>query len=368
MATLFGKQISQQSQPTLFSSTLPKNENEEQKSNMNSSLFNNDKPTLFGALFNQNTNNEKKDNQENNNKTGNNLFGFNNTGKNLFELSGKKEKEKKPESNDNKFNLFTGGPIKFDFNESSEKKEEKEKEKEKEKTETNKTFKSPENKKSINKNLFGNDNINTGLNFMNKENKTSNEKKEIFNEKQEIFNEKKENKIPIVKENINIFEKKEENENKKNENLFQITTSKAKNQNITNQMDENKSPIFANISNENKNKNKSISTNQTSIKNSTYQRIEDNDQVQESLQKLYITDILLPSPFNYRLSPFPKIKKNDKNKGYNNKKNKTIDFKFFIEIKDIPNVKDEGCNMICKYDESMSKLMQQAKLYIKKKI
>ena len=68
MATLFGKQISQQSQPTLFSSTLPKNENEEQKSNMNSSLFNNDKPTLFGALFNQNSNNEKKDNQENNNK------------------------------------------------------------------------------------------------------------------------------------------------------------------------------------------------------------------------------------------------------------------------------------------------------------
>ena len=363
MATLFGKQISQQSQPTLFSSTLPKNENEEQKSNMNSSLFNNDKPTLFGALFNQNTNNEKKDNQENNNKTGN-LFGFNNTKGNLFQLSGKKEKEKKDESNDNKFNLFTGGPFKFDFNESSGKKEEKEKEKEK--TETNNIFKSPENKKSINKNLFGDDNINTGLNFTNKENKTSNEKKEIFNEKQEIFNEKKENKIPIAKENINIFGKKEENENKKFENLIQIPTSKAKNQN-TNQIDENKSPIFANISNENKNKNKSISTNQTSNKNSSYQRIEDNDQVQESLQKLYVTDILLPSPFNYRLSPFPKIKKNDKNKGYNNKKNKTIDFKFFIEIKDIPNVKDEGCNMICKFDESMSKLMKQAKLYIKKK-
>ena len=333
MATLFGKQISQQSQPTLFSSALPKNENEEQKSNMNSSLFNNDKPTLFGALFNQNTNNEKKDNQENNNKTGNNLFGLNNAGKNLFEFSGKKEKEK---------------------------------EKEKEKTETNNIFKSPENKKNINKNLFGNDNINTGLNFINKENKIFNEKKEISNEKKEIFNEKKENKIPIVKENINIFEKKEENENKKNENLLQIPTSKVKNQN-TNQINENKSPIFANISNENKNKNKSISTNQTSNKNSTYQRIEDNDQVQESLQKLYVTDILLPSPFNYRLSPFPKIKKNDKNKGYNNKKNKTIDFKFFIEIKDIPNVKDEGCNMICKFDESMSKLMKQAKLYIKKK-
>ena len=345
MSSLFGKDISQQSQPTLFSSIIPKIENEEQKTNIDSSLFNNDKQTLFGNLFNPSANNTKKDVQENINENSN-LFGTNNLNRNLFEVSEKKEKEKNNESNDNKTNINNGGLFKFDLSGSGKKEE-------KDKINTNNLFKSPESKKDLNKNLFGNNDL--GMNFINKESKAS-EKRD-----NKVINEKKENKISLAKENINIFGKKDEKENNKNNNLFEISTSKTENQN---QINENKVSIPINIPKENKN---TISINQTSNKNSLYQRIEDNDQIQESLEKLYISDILLPNPFNYKLSPFPNIKKNEKSNAYNSKKNKTIDFNFFIEIKDIPNIKDEGCNMICKYDESMNKLLKQAKLYIKKK-
>ena len=242
MSSLFGKDISQQSQPTLFSSIIPKIENEEQKTNIDSSLFNNDKQTLFGNLFNPNANNAKKDVQENKNENSN-LFGTNNLNRNLFEVSGKKEKEKNNESNDNKTNRNNGGLFKFDLSGSGKKEE-------KDKINTNNLFKSPESKKDINKNLFGNNDL--GMNFINKESKAS-EKRD-----NKVINEKKENKISLAKENINIFGKKEEKENNKNNNLFEISTSKTKNQN---QINENKASIPINIPKENKN---TISTNQTS--------------------------------------------------------------------------------------------------------
>ena len=53
-SSIFGQEISKQNQPTLFGAFQAKTENEEQKTNISSSLFNNEKPSLFGNMFNPN--------------------------------------------------------------------------------------------------------------------------------------------------------------------------------------------------------------------------------------------------------------------------------------------------------------------------
>ena len=335
MSSLFGQDISQQNQPTLFGALPTKTDKEEQKTNISSSLFNNDKSSIFGNMFNNqaNGNNEQKDNQENT------LFGSN-LKKNLFESSNKNESNK---DSNNPINSIQGGLFKFDLLSSGNKKEKNENDSD--------LFKSPEGKKEITKNLFqGN---NTEISFGS--NKESQLKKE--NE----INKKEEKSIPKLDNNSVTFGKKEETKISTQTSLFEKPTSKIPSIN-PNPISQKNNFISPKISNKNM-----ISTNPTSNKLTSTKRIEDDDQVQKALQNLYISDILLPSPFNYSMSYVVKKDKNELDKVNNKKKSKTIDFQFFVEIKDMPNRNYEGCDMICKSDESMSKLMKQAHLFMKKK-
>ena len=335
MSSLFGQDISQQNQPTLFGALPTKSDKEEQKTNISSSLFNNDKSSIFGNMFNNqaNGNDEQKDNQENT------LFGSN-LKKNLFESSNKNESNK---DSNNPINSIQGGLFKLDLLSSGNKKEKNEND--------SNLFKSPEGKKEIAKNLFQGDN--TGINFDN--NKESQLKKE--NE----INKKEEKTIPKLDNNSVTFGKKEETKISTQTSLFEKPTSKIPSIN-PNPLNQKNNFISPKISNKNM-----ISTNPTSNKLTSTKRIEDDDQVQKALQNLYVSDILLPSPFNYSMSYVVKKGKNELNKVNNKKKSKTIDFQFFVEIKDMPNKNYEGCDMICKSDESMSKLMKQAHLFMKKK-
>ena len=336
-SSIFGQEISKQNQPTLFGAFQTKTENEEQKTNISSSLFNNDKPNLFGSMFNPNGNNEEKSNKES--KVQNTLFGSN-PKKNLFESSNKNDDN---EGSNNPINSNQGGLFKFDLSGSANKKEKNEGD--------SNLFKSPGDKKEISKNLFQDDN--KGINFG------------IKNETQ-IKNEneiKKKEEETIAKPNNNsiTFGKKEESKITTKTNLFEKPDSKKPGIDPIPKNEKNNF-ISPKISNKN-----TISTNQTSNKLTSTKRIEDDDQVQKALQNLYVSDILLPSPFSYSMSYVLKKEKNEKNKISIKKKSKTIDFQFFVEIKDMPNTNYEGCNMICKSDESMSKLMKQAHLFMKKK-
>ena len=333
--SLFSQEISKQKQSTLFGAPIQNKPNEEQKNNINSSLFSNEKTPIFGAMFSNITSNEPKKDQEINKQ--NNLFGSN-LKKNLFEIPEIKESEN--DSGD-KNKEKQGGLFKFGLFDTQNKKEEDKNK--------NSLFTSPKQEKEekkIAKSLFQS-NIDTNLNI-NKITEEKNEKKD---------SEKKENTIPKTNENNVIFDKKVETNLK---NLFEPNTSLKPNQ-IANPINDNLTSASTNISS---NKN-NLSTKQTSNNLSSSSRIEDNKQIQNALENLYISDILLKSPFDtkYSLTKSQQIN----SKYFLNKKSKTIDFKFFLEIKDIPNIKDEGCNMICKSDESMSKLLKQAQLYVKKK-
>ena len=336
-SSIFGQEISKQNQPTLFGAFQTKTENEEQKTNISSSLFNNEKPSSFGNMFNQNGNNEQKDSQEN--KAQNSLFGSN-PKKNLFESSSKNNDN---EGSNNPINSNQGGLFKFDLLGSANKKGKNEGD--------SNLFKSPGDKKEISKNLFQNDN--KGINFgIKKETQIKNEK-EIKKKEEETVSKPNNNSI--------TFGKKEENKINTKTNLFGKPESKNPGIDPIPKNEKNNF-ISPKISNKN-----TISTNQTSNKLTSTKRIEDDDQVQKALQNLYVSDILLPSPFSYSMSYVLKKEKNEKNKINIKKKSKTIDFQFFVEIKDMPNKNYEGCNMICKSDESMSKLMKQAHLFMKKK-
>ena len=336
-SSIFGQEISKQNQPTLFGAFQAKTDNEEQKTNISSSLFNNEKPSLFGSMFNPNGNNEQTSNQES--KVQNTLFGSN-PKKNLFESSNKNDDN---EGSNNPINSNQGGLFKFDLSGSAYKKGKNEGD--------SNLFKSPGDKKDISKNLFQNDNkgINLGI------------KKETQIKNENEIKKKEEETISKPNNNSITFGKKEESKITTKTNLFE--KSIRKNTGIDPiPKNEKNNFISPKISNKN-----TISTNQTSNKLTSTKRIEDDDQVQKALQNLYVSDILLPSPFSYSMSYVLKKEKDEKNKISIKKKSKTIDFQFFVEIKDMPNKNYEGCNMICKSDESMSKLMKQAHLFMKKK-
>ena len=333
--SFFSQEISKQKQPTLFGAPVQNKPNEEQKNNINSSLFSNEKSPLV-TLFNSFAESKPKNEQDKNISNG--LFGSN-LKKNLFEIPETKESEN--DSND-KNNEKSGGLFKFGLFDTKNKKDQDENK--------NSLFTSPKQEKeekNIAKSLFTS-NIDTNLNI----------NKIIEVKKEDKDNEKKEINIPKTNENKVIFGKKEETNQK---NLFQPNSPLKPNQNV-NPISENLASTSTNISS---NKN-NLSTKQASNNLSSSNRIEDNKQIQNALENLYISDILLKSPFDTK---YPSLTKSEEinNKYFLNKKSKTIDFKFFLEIKDIPNIKDKGCNMICKSDESMSKLLKQAQLYVKKK-
>ena len=184
-------------------------------------------------------------------------------------------------------------------------------------------------------------------------------KNKLFEENKEKELKEENKKKLIIKsnnENINL-DKKTEN---KPIGLFGIPSS-------TNSKPQQNSPNTNKISTKIHSKNDAISTNQASNLASS-KRIEDDDQVQNALQNLYVSDILIKTPSAYKMPSLIK-EKNLKNMPQNKKnKSKTIDFTFIVQIKDIPDMNEEGCNMICKSDEPMDKLLKQAILYVKKKL
>ena len=328
-SSLFSENISKIDQKPLFglgNKTPKKEKKEEQKNNITSSLFNNDKPSLFGDIIGQNTNqnNEKKINSPFFQKNINVTF----LKPNLFENMNK-------DANNNDSNIIKqdkGNLFKNPFNEKIEDKNEKEKEN---KLFTNDTNNQKNGSPQITKNLFTSNNL-IKINIPEKEDK---KEKEIGKNNNNIF----------IQNNVNTEKKNEQNEEQKEKKLFEISTK-------SNPLQNNSSSINV------KSKiNTTISTNQSANLTST-RRIEDDDQVQNALQNLYVSDILLPSKFNHSIS----FKKNSKDLN-SNKISKTIDFKFFIKIKGMPDIDKEGYNMICQSNESMSKLVKQAHAFVKKK-
>ena len=345
----FSQGIIQNQQQTLFGAPIIKGNNEERKNNIRTSLFNNNKnetKSLFGNLL------EKAEKTEQNT-----LFGSN-VKKNMFGAPENKQNEKNEKEKNEQNTLFGSNINKNIFGASIDKKIDNEsKENNKENKESlfksnlnekkDSLFNSPEDKKSISVNLFQNNNIDTSV--------IKNKLFEGIN-KNEQNTEKKENEIiKTNNENINL-DKKEE---KKSTGLFGIplSTNSKPEPNIS-----NTNQISTNI----QSKKDVISTNIASNL-SSYKRIEDDDQVQSALQNLYISDILIKTPSAYKMPSL--IKEKNLKKAPHNKKNKskTIDFTFIVQIKDIPNMNDVGCNMICKSDEPMNKLLKQAYLYVKKK-
>ena len=327
----FPQNISQNQQPKLFGSPADNNKNEEKKTKIRTSLFNNnnnEKNSLFGNLLDKA---EKKEQQQI-------LFGSN-MKKNLFgaPLDKPAEKNTKEESKENKENLFS-----FDKKEKSEVE--------------NNIFKSPDDKKSINKNLFQNNSINTPIikNNLFGENKESKEK-----EKKEEESKKIQKENIFLKTNNSLINSSNKKEESKTMGLFGAP-------NLTNSNPESKSPNNI-ISNTNSlSKTEVISTNRASNLSSS-KRIEDDEQVQSALQNLYVSDILIKTPSSYGIPSLIKDKKLQQNYPMKKNKSKTIDFSFIVQIKDIPNINEDQCNMICKSDESMSKLLKKANLYVKKK-
>ena len=104
MSFLFSDNISNQNQSTLFRNLAQKKPEEEKKTNINSSLFNNNKHSVFGNIFGNNIEQNKQDN-----KNQNTLFSSNIT-QNLFGNVNNKEKENisNDKTNQNKGELFFG--------------------------------------------------------------------------------------------------------------------------------------------------------------------------------------------------------------------------------------------------------------------
>ena len=91
------------------------------------------------------------------------------------------------------------------------------------------------------------------------------------------------------------------------------------------------------------------------------QRIEDNEEIQNALNNLYVSDILLPN-ISQSQSSFI-INENVKNK---NKKSRPIYFTLIVEIEGISDTNNDGFKMQCLSNEVMSNLMKKIKLLIKK--
>ena len=92
------------------------------------------------------------------------------------------------------------------------------------------------------------------------------------------------------------------------------------------------------------------------------QRIEDNENMQNVLKNLYISDVFLPNKTYQQPSLY-----NDQNIKNKYKRSKQIDFTLIVEIEGITNINDEGFNITSRADETMSNLMKKVRLLIKKK-
>ena len=161
-------------------------------------------------------------------------------------------------------------------------------------------------------------NINTYIN--NDENQEEGKKEETNNNKNE---EKRE---AIIFGTPKKEPKETKTRTKQNDNIFEINTS-------------------SNINNLNNINNISSS-----------KRLEDNEEIQNALKNLYVSDIL--------------CKKEESKNGIKEikpKRTRPIDFILIFKIEGITNINEEGYNLVCKPNENMSNLMKQVKFLVRKK-
>ena len=357
-SNLFSSNISQQTQPALFG-VSPENKNppqDDKKLSFTSSLFNNiNKSPLFSI-----ENNQKDDIFKTINKINNN----NNENKSPF-INPSLEPNKNKDSlfqtqteniNFNQFNigsqiklsqpLFSTGAMIKNVNDNNEVLNNKsEKEKEIEKVEKKEIFvdkKQTEDKK-------------TGILWENPPNQEKNSlfKIEFGKDKNEINNNSK-NDIDSKEEDKKENKKDEINkETKKVKSIFG-TPKKEKEQ------EEKTGPsIF--ILNKDKNSNENNLDNNDINNLSFSKRIEDNEELQTALKNLYVSDILLPNKKN-KQSPFINNEK-IKNKI---KRSRPIYFKLIIEIEGNRDIDNKGYNLQCESNETMSNLLKQIELLVKR--
>ena len=386
--SLFSKNISEQNQSSLFGTSKNKSSNETsslfgnnfQTQTNNNSLFQNqpkendnnkknENSTLFSFnLGNQNNNsilfgpkNNNKNEQDANTNKPFSLFGVNNKeenkeNKNEFIINQNKEEKKESK----KGGLFDGllnkenekPPSMFSFGFGSSNQEKK----------SLFDFDSNKKEKEIKSKLFNNNNDNDNDNNINKEEKKV-EIKVVQKEdiKEEIIKRKKESQIDDKNKEIKkgLFYQSPKKEPVKE---FEIST----NSNLLGK----KEKIDNNDNNDiNTNTNTNFNINKSNNNNiSDFKRIDDNEEIQNALKNLYISDILLPTK-GFNNKSFNNNENNEYNKNIKNKikKSKPIYFKLIIEIEGIQNTNSEGIDITCNSNETMSYLMRQLKILIKKK-
>lgn len=427
---IFSKNIREQTQNNLFGAPKEKLPNEEKKNIFNSSLFqkenNNSIFTNKNLFNNENQNNSKK--EENNIFKNSTLFTSglsNNENKFIFgkknenELNNKKEdSSKKPQMsifNTNQDNIknendkdiknpnineitkedkkqilelfgpknkeenkLSFGPLQpnkdekklFQFEENENKNNKNIIKFEANQSQNNKKiFEKDENENETNKKLFqfsmkGNED--SKLFQFNGDEKGNNKTLFHFN-----IDNKEENKQPDKINNDNKEEKSQtniiNNEDKEIKNIFG-TPKKEPEKLIIPKIDDKQEDkqddkkIEFEINTNIKTNNINNQDNINKLSYSSTQRLEDNEDVQKALKNLYFSDILLPKK-SYNQS-FVENNNNNKNKL---KRNRPIDFTLLIEIEGIINMNNKEINMTCKSNETMSNLMKQVKILVKKK-
>ena len=201
------------------------------------------------------------------------------------------------------------------------------------------------------KSLFNNNNNNEEKNEP---------KKELFKiciNKEEEKSDKKDDSQDVKKDiSINIKNEEDKKENnflglfqKDEKNTFKISTSN----NPLQILDNNNN----NIINQNNN---NVANNNNNNNLPSFHRIEDNEEMQNALKNLFISDVLLPERnFNYPIF--------DENIRKQFRLPRLINYKLIVEIEGTTDINDEGFSMVSKPNEKMCHLMKIAKYLVKNK-
>ena len=355
--TLFGKSNIDNNKNTLFDNSSAENNKNTLfgKSNIDNnknSLFSNPKTeddTGFSiSKLLTNVPNEANSNKDNKNTLG---FSFANSNE-------KNDNVNKNEENNNKISLFNF------FNQSDIKIEKKD------------IIENNNNKNDI---KFGikieTDNKKIEINFDNKEKGLSGASKKNSNNylfdlnsdlNKHLFNNSKFEENKQKKEE----EKKEKEEDKKIEDKKEIIIDTQNKNEIKFGTPKKEKPKLENLFNSKQpqqviDSNDNIITNNSRIDNhinnlTSFQRLEDNEQIQSALENMYAYDILSSNSINENA-----IKEKDKQNRI--KKNRPINFKLSVQIEGISIMNGKELNMTSLSDETMSNLMKKVRLILKKK-
>ena len=367
-STLFGKSNIDNNKNTLFDNSSTENnkntlfDNSSTENNKNTlfgkSNIDNNKNSLFSnpkteddtgfsiSKFLTNVTNEANSNKDNKNTIG---FSFANSNE-------KNDNVNKNEENNNKISLFNSG------NQSDIKIEKKD------------IIENNNNKNDI---KFGikieTDNKKIEINFDNKEKGLSGASKKNSNNylfdlnsdlNKHLFNNSK------FEENKQKKEEEEKEEEKKIEDKKEIIIDTQNKNEIKFGTPKKEKPKLENLFNSKQpqqviDSNDNIITNNSRIDNhinnlTSFQRLEDNEQIQSALENMYAYDILSSNSINENA-----IKEKDKQNRI--KKNRPINFKLSVQIEGISIMNGKELNMTSLSDETMSNLMKKVRLILKKK-